>query len=108
MSPSDYNTIKQLAGAIFFSLLSLWDDDAEREAIGHLREALAAGSVSDPYARSILAGLIKTAEDPDISCVPTHVLQNLLKNRGRRGLDGVAGADEILSELMRRKGGGSA
>ena len=54
-------TIKEVAGAIFYALLSLYDDAAERESVQLLTDMLETGAVRDPTARSILRSITKNS-----------------------------------------------
>jgi len=54
-------TTKEVAGAIFYALLSLYDDAAERESIQLLRDAVETGAVKDPVARSILQSIVRSS-----------------------------------------------
>ena len=49
---------KRGAGAIFYAMLSLYDEAAERENVQLLRDAVATGAVKDPIARSILNSMV--------------------------------------------------
>jgi|tagenome__1003787_1003787.scaffolds.fasta_scaffold20950879_4 hypothetical protein len=65
-------TTTEVAGAIFYAMLSLYDDDAERESIQLLREAVSTGAVKDPIARSILTSIVgssKVAAGAAVSCI---------------------------------------
>jgi hypothetical protein len=55
-------TTKEVAGAIFYAMLSLYDDAAERESIQLLRDAVATGAVKDPIARSILTSIVSSSK----------------------------------------------
>lgn len=58
-------TTKEVAGAIFYALLSLYDDAAERESMQLLRDAVATGAVKDPIARSILSSIVRNSKVPE-------------------------------------------
>jgi len=53
--------MKEVAGAIFYAMLSLYDDAAERENIQLLRDAVDTGAVKDPIARSILNSIVSSS-----------------------------------------------
>ncbi len=55
-------TTKEVAGAIFYAMLSLYDDAAERERIQLLRDAVETGAVKDPIARSILTTIVSNSK----------------------------------------------
>jgi hypothetical protein len=55
-------TTKEVAGAIFYALLSLYDDAAERESTQLLRDAVATGAIKDPIARSILSSIVQNSK----------------------------------------------
>jgi hypothetical protein len=55
-------TTREVAGAIFYAMLSLYDDAAERESIHLLRDAVDTGAVKDPIARSILASIVRSSK----------------------------------------------
>jgi hypothetical protein len=55
-------TTKEVAAAIFYALLSLYDDAAERESTQLLRDAVATGAVQDPIARSILTSIVRNSK----------------------------------------------
>ena len=55
-------TTKEVASAIFYAMLSLYDDDAERESIQLLRDAVDTGAVRDPIARSILTSIVRSSK----------------------------------------------
>lgn len=55
-------TTKEVAGAIFYAMLSLYDDEAERESIQLLRDAVTTGAVQDPIARSILTSIVRSSK----------------------------------------------
>jgi len=52
----------EVVGAIFYALLQLHGDGAEREATGFIGEALSSGTIRDPIAKTILSGLVRTAD----------------------------------------------
>jgi hypothetical protein len=54
-------TTREVAGAIFYALLSLYDDAAERESVQLLTDMLETGAVRDPVARSILRGITRSS-----------------------------------------------
>ena len=54
-------TTQEVAGAIFYALLSLYDDAAERESIQLLADMLETGAVRDPAARSILRSITRSS-----------------------------------------------
>jgi hypothetical protein len=56
-----YQTTKEAVGAIFFALLSLYDDAAERESVQLLNDMLETGAVRDPAARSILQSIARNS-----------------------------------------------
>ena len=51
----------EVVGAIFYALLQLHGDGAEREAAGFIGDALSSGTIRDPIAKTILSGLVRTA-----------------------------------------------
>jgi hypothetical protein len=51
-----------VASAIFYALLSLYDDAAERESTQLLRDAVDTGAVKDPIARSILNSIVSSSK----------------------------------------------
>jgi hypothetical protein len=55
-------TTREVAGAIFYAMLSLYDDAAERESIQLLRDAVNTGAVKDPIARSILTSIVRSSK----------------------------------------------
>jgi hypothetical protein len=55
-------TTKEVAGALFYALLSLYDDAAERESVQLLRDAVSTGAVKDPFARSILTSIVRSSK----------------------------------------------
>ena len=55
-------TTKEVASAIFYALLSLYDDAAERESTQLLRDAVDTGAVKDPIARSILNSIVSSSK----------------------------------------------
>jgi hypothetical protein len=55
-------TTKEVAAAIFYALLSLYDDAAERESTQLLRDAVTTGAVKDPIARSILTSIVRNSK----------------------------------------------
>jgi chorismate mutase len=55
-------TLREIVGPLFFSLLSLYDRDAERESVQLLRDALASGGVTDPIAKDVLRSIIGASE----------------------------------------------
>jgi hypothetical protein len=57
----NYQTTKEAVGAIFFALLSLYDDAAERESVQLLNDMLETGAVRDPAARSILRSITRNS-----------------------------------------------
>jgi hypothetical protein len=56
-----YQATKEVAGAIFYALLSLYDDAAERESVELLTDMLETGAVRDPAARSILRSIVRSS-----------------------------------------------
>jgi hypothetical protein len=58
-SMDSYQATKEVAGAIFYALLSLYDDAAERESVQLLADMLETGAVRDPAARSILRSITR-------------------------------------------------
>ena len=57
-------TTREVAGAIFFALLSLYDDAAERESVQLLKDMLETGAVRDPTARDILRSITRSSKVP--------------------------------------------
>lgn len=55
-------TLREIVGPLFFSLLSLYDRDAEEESVQQLRDALASGGVTDPIAKDVLRSIIGASE----------------------------------------------
>jgi hypothetical protein len=55
-------TLREIVGPLFFSLLSLYDRDAERESVQLLRDALASGGVTDPVARDVLRSIVHASD----------------------------------------------
>jgi chorismate mutase len=55
-------TLREIVGPLFFAMLSLYDRDAEAEAIQQLRDILASGGVTDPIARDVLRSIIGASE----------------------------------------------
>ena len=60
-SMDSYQATKEVAGAIFYALLSLYDDAAERESVQLLTDMLETGAVRDPAARSILRSIARNS-----------------------------------------------
>jgi hypothetical protein len=54
-------TVKEVAGAIFYSLLSLYDDQAMHESTKLLKAAADTGCVRDPAAKDILRSIARSA-----------------------------------------------
>jgi hypothetical protein len=52
----------EVMGAIFYALLQIHGDGAEHQAAGFIGEALSSGTIRDPVAKTILSGLVRTAE----------------------------------------------
>ena len=57
-----YQTTKEAMGAIFYAMLSLYDDAAERESIQLLKDMIETGAVRDPAARSILRSIVRSSK----------------------------------------------
>jgi chorismate mutase len=55
-------TLREIAGPLFFALLSLYDRDAEAESVQLLRDALASGGVTDPIAKDVLRSIVFASE----------------------------------------------
>jgi hypothetical protein len=55
-------TLREIAGPLFFALLSLYDRDAEQESVQLLRDALASGGVTDPIARDVLRSIVGASD----------------------------------------------
>jgi hypothetical protein len=55
-------TTKEVAGAIFYALLSLYDDAAERESIQLLRDMVSTGAIKDPMARDVLRSIARSSK----------------------------------------------
>jgi hypothetical protein len=47
---------------IFYALLSLFDEHAQREAVQLLRDAVETGAVRDPAAADILLAIVRNSE----------------------------------------------
>jgi hypothetical protein len=53
----------EVMGAIFYALLQIHGDEgAEYKAAWFIGEALSSGTIRDPVAKTILSGLVRTAE----------------------------------------------
>jgi hypothetical protein len=55
-------TLREVAGPLFFAMLSLYDRDAERESVQLLRDALASGGVTDGIAKRVLQSIVDASE----------------------------------------------
>ena len=55
-------TLREVAGPLFFAMLSLYDHDAERESVQLLRDALASGGVTDGIAKRVLQSIVDASE----------------------------------------------
>jgi hypothetical protein len=62
MSDDHAQTLKEVAAGIFFAMLSLYDDAAERESVQLLRDAVSTGAVRDPTAQSILTSIARNSK----------------------------------------------
>ena len=61
-------TLREIAGPLFFAMLSLYDRDAERESVGLLRRALASGGVTDRVAKRVLQSIVDASEPAEPGC----------------------------------------
>ncbi len=61
MSDDQAQTLKEVASGVFYAMLSLYDDAAERESIQLLRDMVATVAVKDPIAQSILASIARNS-----------------------------------------------
>ena len=61
MSDDQIQAMKETAAGIFFAMLSLYDDDAERESIQLLKDMVSTGAIKDPIARSILSSIARNS-----------------------------------------------
>jgi hypothetical protein len=59
-------TLREVAGPLFFAMLSLYDRDAERESVALIRRALASGGVTDRVAKRVLQSIVDASE-PEVS-----------------------------------------
>jgi hypothetical protein len=55
-------TLREIAGPLFFAMLSLYDMDAERTSVGLIRQALASGGVTDRIAKRVLQSIVDASE----------------------------------------------
>jgi hypothetical protein len=55
-------TLREIAGPLFFAMLSLYDMDAERTSVGLIRQALASGGVTDKTAKRVLQSIVDASE----------------------------------------------
>jgi hypothetical protein len=55
-------TLREVAGPLFFAMLSLYNRDAERESVQLLRDALASGGVTDGTAKRVLQSIVDASE----------------------------------------------
>ena len=55
-------TLREVAGPLFFAMLSLYDRDAEKESVQLLRDALASGGVTDGIAKRVLQSIVDASE----------------------------------------------
>jgi hypothetical protein len=61
MNDYTYEAVKEVAGAIFYAMLSLYDDEAERESVQILRDVVATDAVQHPDAKAILSSIIRSS-----------------------------------------------
>jgi hypothetical protein len=57
--------IREVAGPLFFAMLSLYDRDAERESVQLLRDTLASGGVRNEVAKRVLQSIVDASEQAD-------------------------------------------
>ena len=55
-------TLREVAGPLFFAMLSLYDRDAEWESVQLLRDTLASGGVTDGIAKRVLQSIVDASE----------------------------------------------
>jgi hypothetical protein len=56
-------TLREIIAPIYYSLLSLYDRDAERESIALLKDALSTGEIRDRVAKNILQSIVDASAD---------------------------------------------
>jgi chorismate mutase len=53
--------IREIAGGLFYAMLSLYDDDCERESVQRLRDLIETGAARDPLAREIFRSIVRNS-----------------------------------------------
>jgi hypothetical protein len=61
MSDDQIQAIKEVAAGVFFAMLSLYDDDAERDSVQLLQDMVSTGAIQHPVARSVLASIVRNS-----------------------------------------------
>jgi hypothetical protein len=61
MSDDQIQAMKEVAAGVFFAMLSLYDDDAERESVQLLKDMVTTGAIQHPVARSVLASIARNS-----------------------------------------------
>ncbi len=61
MSDDQAQTIKEVAAGVFYAMLSLYDDAAERESVQLLKDMVSTGAIKDPIACSILNSIARNS-----------------------------------------------
>jgi hypothetical protein len=62
MNDDTHQAVKETCAAIFYAMLSLYDDAAERESIQLLRDLVASGGIRHPSAREILTSIVRNSK----------------------------------------------
>lgn len=65
MSDDQAQAIKEVAAGVFYAMLSLYDDAAERESVQLLKDMVATGAIKHPVARSILTSIVRNSRVPE-------------------------------------------
>jgi hypothetical protein len=61
MSDDQTQALKEVAAGVFFAMLSLYDDAAERESVQLLRDMVSTGAIKHPVARSVLSSIARNS-----------------------------------------------
>ena len=61
MSDDQIQAMKEVAAGVFFAMLSLYDDDAERESVQLLKDMVSTGAIKHPVARSVLSSIARNS-----------------------------------------------
>jgi hypothetical protein len=55
-------TLREIAGPLFFAMLSLYDHDAEKESVQLLKDAIRSGGIRDNVAKRVLQSIVDASE----------------------------------------------